>query len=271
MSPRAASFGAAVVLLWMLAFSTLARAFDPPPLSGPVVDQANVIDAASEQRIGDKIRAYRGEVGPTIQVYIAPSLRGEDVTDVTYQVARAWKLGDAARDDGVLLFVATAEHKIRIETGKGVGDRITDVQAAGIIRDVIAPRLKAGDYAGGVEHGVDAIAQLLGAQSAPSQIPVQRSTHTSSIAPIVVGAVLMLVFFVLVTRGGGGRGGGGGGGGGLLGFLAGMWLGSRGHTGWSSGGNDWGGGGGDWGGGGGGGDWGGGGGDFGGGGASGDY
>jgi len=252
--------------LCLFLWSTLALAFTPPALTGPVVDEAGVLDSAARERIAQKIRGYRGEVGPQIQVYLAKSLQGEPDTDVAYTVARAWKLGDAERDDGILFLIAPAERKVRIETGKGVGGQVTDLQADQIIRTIVSPRLKAGDYAGGVEKGVDALASLLGAQSAPApQTPAREARGITPLAPIVVGAVLMIVLILAFKGGGGGRGGGGGGGG-ALGFLAGMWLGSASRGGgWSSGGGGWGGGGG------GGGGWGGGGGDFGGGGASGDY
>ena len=246
------------VALLLLVMPRLASAYAVPTLTGPVVDDARVLDASARARIDAQIRAIKGQDGPQIQVYIARSLQGEPIEDVAYQVARAWKLGDAVRDDGVLLLVAIAERKIRIETGKGVGDRVTDLQSADIIR-AMGPSFKRGDYAAGVQLAVDRLGRLLGATDGAVETAPQHPQEGGGAWPIALGILLMLVFLVIFSRRGGGGGGGGGG------FLAGALL----SSGWSERGGGWSSGGG-WSGGGGGG-WSGGGGGFGGGGASGDW
>ncbi len=199
-------------LLALLGVSRAALAFNPPPLSGPVVDQAGVLPAADKARIEGKLRALRGTSGPQVAVLILSSLGGESVEDVAYATAKAWKLGDAARDDGVLLLVATGERKIRIETGKGVGGDLTDLESNQIIRERIGPELKRGSYAAGIEAGVDAIAAKL-TGTAPPRSP----NAPPEWFPAVLVLGLLLTFFVVIfamvkmIRGAGRRGGSSGG------------------------------------------------------------
>lgn len=266
----------------------LAFAFTPPTLLGPVSDHASVLSAQESARIEAKIRAFRQSTGHEVAVLTVPTLGGETVEDYAYRTAKAWSLGSEKNDDGVLLLVATSERKIRIETGKGVGGELTDVQSSHIIRDRIAPELKRGNYGAGIEAGVDAIvARLSGLPDAPPPPPIVKAPKRSGIqlfVPVFIGLVFGTVILSVVIgairrrRGGGaysGYDGGSGGGssdwasGAGAGFIAGSdWSsGSSGGSDWSSGSS----GGSDWSSGSSGGDFGGGGGDFGGGGSSGDY
>lgn len=244
---------------------TSAWAFTPPTLEGPVTDKAHVIAAADKARIESKILSYKANGGHEIAVLTVTTLGGESVEDFAYNTARAWGLGSADKDDGVLLLIATQERKIRIETGKGVGGDLTDVETSRIIRDHIAPQLKKGAYAAGIETGVDLIEASLagkgGSLPPPKAKPQSTASKVSSLVILVLFLGVPLLVFVLIVKALAGRGGSGGG-----------W--SSGGSDWSSGGSsDWSSGGGssDWGSGGGGSDFGGGGGDFGGGGSSGDY
>jgi uncharacterized protein len=207
---RAASFLA--TLLALLGLSRAVLAFTPPPLGGPVTDLAGVLTPADSARIEAKLRALRGTSGPQVAVLTIPSLGGESVEDVAYATAKAWKLGDATRDDGVLLLVATGERKIRIETGKGVGGDLTDLECNEIIRGRIGPELKRGNYGTGIEAGVDAIAAKLSGKPMP---PSPNSPPEWFPAVLVLGIlfIFFLVFFAMYKafKSSGGRGGGSGG------------------------------------------------------------
>jgi uncharacterized protein len=253
-------------VLAVFGLSKGAWAFTPPKLEGPVTDTAHVLSAAEKAAIEGKLYALKANTGHEVAVLTVASLAGESVEDFAYATARAWALGSADKDDGVLLLVATGERKIRIETGKGVGGDLTDIESSRIIRERIGPELKKGAYGRGIEAGVDGIAAELGvgpgAPGMPAPLPKAKPAPSSS----PVGVILLIVFIFLpimfviwlVSKLSNAMRGGGGGGGSYTGY---------------SGGSDWssGGGGSDWSSGGGGSDFGGGGGDFGGGGSSGDY
>lgn len=238
-----------VTVLMILGISRAALAYSPPPLSGPVTDLAGVLAPADKARIEGKLRALKGTSGPQLAVLILPSLGGETVEDVAYATAKSWKLGDAVRDDGVLLLVATGERKIRIETGKGVGGDLTDLESNVIIRERIGPQLKRGNYAAGIEAGVDAIAAKLSGTAAP---PPPAPSAASVLMPLIflVGAfvVIFLVMIKMLKRSAQRRAGGASGGG----YESSSWQSndSSSSDSGSSGGSDYSGGGGDFGGGG---------------------
>ena len=101
------------------------------------------------------------------------------VADVAYETFNTWHVGSKQGDDGVLLVIAPAEHMTRIETGKGVGGALTDLDSSHINREIINPRLKAGDYYGAIDQGTDAILKTLvsgtpGGVSDPGRGPATR-------------------------------------------------------------------------------------------------
>jgi len=203
-------------------------------------------------------------------VLIYPSLKGEDDLDYTNRVANVWKVKD---DKALMLFVFVQDHKIRIQVGYGLEAVITDAYSSRVIRETIAPAFKQGQYATGLNAGLDALASKIDPNfTAPStgtavQQPVQRPIAPRSSMPapsgsdiailIVLFVIFLFVILPLLRRGGCGGCGGcllpmfwGGGGGGTFGG-GGF---SGGGGGWSTGGS-WGGGGSSFGGGGAGGSW----------------
>jgi len=183
---------------------------------------------------------------------IVPSLEGEPLEDYSMRVAEAWKLGRKGVDNGLLLFIAAQDRRARLEVGYGLEGRITDLESSRIIRGVLAPAFRAGDYAGGIERAFDALEKLAGGEAV--ELPQESPAGDRGISFGTWIFMLFIVLFLLRGRGGG-----------LGGFILGSMIG----RGWSSrGGGRFGGGGF---GGGGGGGFGGGGGSFGGGGASGGW
>ena len=103
-----------------------------PPLTGPVVDEAGVLDAGWETRLGDLARAARaqnGGTGPQLQYLLVSTLDGEPIENFSMRVAEAWKLGTQGKDDGVLVVVAVKDRKVRIEVGGGLEGGLTDAQS----------------------------------------------------------------------------------------------------------------------------------------------
>ena len=86
-----------------------------PPLTGRVVDQANLLSPADEQRLSAASQAVEREVGPQFVVVTVNSLQGHSIEDYGVQLGRTWRIGSRARNDGILLIVAPTEHKVRIE------------------------------------------------------------------------------------------------------------------------------------------------------------
>jgi uncharacterized protein len=285
-----------MIRIFFLAFAFLvaapAMAQTYPPLSGRVVDAADLLQPAQEAELTQKLEALEAATHRQLVVATVPSLDGRDIQEYGVGLGRAWRIGQQGANNGVILLVAPNERKVGIEVGYGMEGVLTDALSGQIIRDTILPRFRDNDYPGGIIAGTDAlIAQLQAPPEAAERNlrqaaanDQQRTSHRrgGSIVPLLIWGGIFL-FIVLPALGAGlsGRRYGGrrrvstwgpghrGGDSGLGWMVLGAALGSMNRGG---GGSSWGGGGGSsWGGGGGGGGFSGGGGSFGGGGASGGW
>src|SRR5205085_2850220 len=138
-----------VLLLALFALVTPAAAQNfPERPKTPVLDQAGILRPEQVVDISSKSQALYASSRRTFFVAIVKSLDGATVEDYGGGLLRAWKVGDAKNDDGVILLVAPADRKVRIETGYGAEGFLPDILAGRIIRDTIVPRFKAGDMSG---------------------------------------------------------------------------------------------------------------------------
>lgn len=178
-----------------------------PALTGPVVDGASLLGPDQRQTLADKLKAQEDKTSDQVVVATVPSLGGLEVEDYANRLYRAWKLGEAKRNNGVLLLVALAERKVRIEVGYGLEGALTDAVTGLIIRTAIAPRFKTGDYAGGLSAGTDAILAVLSGDAEEWQRRAAPKTE-SGIDPIVLFVIAIIVILIISRLMGGGGGGG---------------------------------------------------------------
>jgi uncharacterized protein len=197
-----------VAVLIALCFASFAFALDFPELTGRVVDQAGVMSAESKSDIEAKSKTLEDKSGIQLVVATVKSLQGSDIETYANQLFRTWKLGEAKKNNGVLLLVAPNERKVRIEVGYGLERPLSDPLAAEIIRNAIIPRFKAGDFSGGIEGGIDGIIEVLSRDSASWQpkAPALRSTKDLLLENIVievavVGCILALAAILIAGYG----------------------------------------------------------------------
>jgi len=169
------------VLLCCGLFSCEVLAADVPALTGRVVDGAGVLSAPARARIEAALRAHEERTTDQVAVLTVPALGGESIEGYAERVFKAWKLGRADRDNGVLLVVATGDRRLRIEVGYGLEGALTDGKAGEIIRAALTPRFKQGDYDGGIEAGIAAIIGALGKGAASSPAAPEVGTAKSSV------------------------------------------------------------------------------------------
>jgi uncharacterized protein len=236
------------LLRWLLcAALTLyvgtASALDVPPLNERQVnDLAGMLDPAYAQALESKLATYERATGHQFALLTVPTLDGDVVEDFAVRAFETWKLGDAKRDDGLLLVVALEDRRMRIEVGYGLEGAVTDLFAGQVIRDVLTPAFREGRAAEGIDKAFDLL--MAKAQGIEVGVPQPRARRGSGIgAGSVIFIVILILFF---SRFGGGGGGGRRRRGGIL-FLPGGFGGG----GFGGGGGGWGGGGGGFGGGGG--------------------
>lgn len=178
-----------------------------PELTGPVVDQAQVLPADVKDAITQKLLAYDQDSGNQLVVVTVPTLDSYPLDEWGYQLGRHWGIGRQGANTGALLLVDTGEHKLRIEVGYGLEGTLTDALSDDIIRNVIVPRFKQGDVPGGISAGVDAILQVLGGEA--QEVKHQKRADYSS----TLFLVFIVIFILLRVLGAGhwlGRGGGSG-------------------------------------------------------------
>jgi uncharacterized protein len=194
---RAARWLCALLLLQL----TLVHAAAPlPSLQSHLNDYAGVLPARGPA-IDAKLKAFEAQSGHQVFVLTVDRLPA-DTSIEAYAVAvfEQWQPGRKGRDDGALLVIATGDKKMRIETGYGLEDKLTDLQSARIVREVIAPRFKQGDIEGGVADGVDAMLAVIGGQpvAAPLANAATQDKEISGAAKwIVLGLFGFLLLFAL--------------------------------------------------------------------------
>src|ERR1700734_2202415 len=189
---------------------TTAFALDFPQLTGRVVDQAGVMSADSRSAVEAKLKDLEDKSGIQLVVATVKSLQGSDVETYANQLFRAWKIGQAQKNNGVLLLVAPAEHKVRIEVGYGLEGTLTDALSSVIIASAIVPRFKTNDYSGGIERGVDGIISVLSGDTADWQPnpQVRRDDPGGAFAalfPFLFFIAIILIFHFLSRFTGSGR------------------------------------------------------------------
>ncbi len=128
-----------------------------PPLTGRVVDKAQLLSPTAASKIDSALAAHESQTSNQLVVLTLPSLEGQPLEEFSHQVATAWALGQKGTDNGVLFLIAVKEKKLRIEVGYGLEGTLTDAKSSRIIRHEVVPRFRAGDFSGGVVAGVNAI------------------------------------------------------------------------------------------------------------------
>lgn len=206
--PRAPAPPLRLALVWLLLALCAAAVAEPrfPPLSGRVVDAAGLLDAAAAARLEAQLGQFESASGIQLVVATLPDLQGYTIEEFGYQLGRSWGIGQKDSNNGVLLIVAQAERKVRIEVGYGLEGTLTDALSSSIINSVIVPRFKAGRFEDGIEQGAAAIMQALRGEYQP-----QRRAEPASRGGLLILLVMFMAVMFLRSFGGGGGGFGRGG------------------------------------------------------------
>ena len=231
------------LLLIVMLVATLAQAdLQFPPLTGRVVDNAQMIEPAARAQLDQQLQAHEAATGEQLVVVTLPNLQGAEIADFGYQLGRHWGIGQKDKNNGALLIVARDERKLRIEVGYGLEERLTDAQSSVIINQVITPAFKNGHFSKGISDGVAAMLVVLGGNplDEPSTIYEPSGAADDDFISRHPGLMVFLVMLFILTIfvlqmlgllpagrggsggsaggfGGGGGGFGGGGGGGFSG------------------------------------------------------
>ncbi|KIM10205.1 MAG: hypothetical protein KU37_11560 [Sulfuricurvum sp. PC08-66] len=173
--------GALVASLWAL---------EVPPLTGRVVDTAGLFTAAQSAKLTAQLSSIETNTTHQIAVLTIPSLEDENLENYAHQVASTWQLGQAKKDNGVLLLIVKDSHDIRIEVGYGLEGALPDGLAGTIIRREMVPHFKEEHYYKGVKAAIEAIDAATRGEYTPEE-PMSEEEEE------FMWVVLGVIFFIL--------------------------------------------------------------------------
>lgn len=170
--------GIAAALALAIVLSLSAFAAELLTLTGRVVDQADMLDAGTEARLTQTLAAFEQKSSDQIVVATIESLDGESIEEFANRQFRAWGLGQAGENNGVLLLVAKSDRKMRIEVGYGLEGTMTDLLSSLIINETMVPFFRAGDFDGGVSAAVNDIITVLEGNATELEARKKRNPST---------------------------------------------------------------------------------------------
>jgi uncharacterized protein len=146
-----------IVLAWLASLAACQSALAQPkfpPLTGRIVDEAQLLSSADEQELTQTLADLEAKSTDQLVIYTTNSLQGYEIEDFGYQLGRAWRIGQAGVNNGALLIVAPKDRKVRIEVGRGLEPQLTDIMTRLIIQNAILPAFRRGDFSAGIKAGV---------------------------------------------------------------------------------------------------------------------
>ncbi len=215
--PETAQYGSAQWLLLLLAaHGAGCVAAQPlvavPPLSERVIDLTGTLTAVESQNLIAKLAAFEAEAGPQIVVLMVPTTQPEDIASYAQRVGETWKIGRRDVGDGLLVIVAKNDRKLWIAPAKALEGAVPDLAARKIVAETITPRFKQGNFAGGIDAGVDALISRIKGENLPAPTARDRSRGGGAgdfgFAPfeLLLFAFVALPILATVLRGIFGRG-----------------------------------------------------------------
>lgn len=197
----------------LLAVAVTSAAARQTPLPAPpadyVLDQAGVLSPAQKSALAGKLAQFERDTSNQLWVCILPQVPDDyAMEDFTQRTAEAWKVGRKQRDNGIVLFVFPQSRQTRIEVGYGLEGAVPDALASGIINAEMIPSFRAGDMAGGIVRGADALmAASRGEYHGSGRTMGEEQGEASDPAAALVFWIILIVILVIVVRRSQSRGG----------------------------------------------------------------
>jgi uncharacterized protein len=182
-------------LLALLAGAARAQDLLPvPSLTGRVIDQTATLQSGQLAALASKLEQFERAAGPQIVVLLVPTTQPEDIAAYAQRVADTWKIGRRNVGDGLLIVVDMGAHRIRIEVAKALEGAVPDLAARQVIANAITPAFKKGDFAGGLNAGVDQLMARIKGEGLPA--PQTQSKGASGLGEGLDWQELAMFFFV---------------------------------------------------------------------------
>jgi len=170
------------------------EALEVPALKGYVNDYAGMMSQETRLKIENGLKAFEQTDSTQIVILTIPSLEGEVLEQFSIKVAEAWKIGQKGKDNGAILLVSKQDRKTRIEVGRGLEGKLTDLMAGRIVNSVINPRFKQGDFDGGFIAATQALIDVSRGEFKVDETQTPKAKKRSSSLPVlfIFGAIALL-------------------------------------------------------------------------------
>lgn len=178
-----------------------AAALEVPPLTARVNDYANILSESTEQQLEKLLQLFEQKETTQIGVLTIQSLQGDNLERFSIQVVEQWKLGQQKTDNGVLLLIAKEDRKLRIEVGYGLEGKLTDLVSGKIIKHIITPRFREGNFDQGLIDGVNAVMSVVRGEFSDQLAQMQKKNkHTTDRGGIIMFLAFTYYFIGAMLR-----------------------------------------------------------------------
>jgi len=171
-----------------------------PPLKGRVTDLTGTLKPEQAVSLEQLLQSFEARKGSQIAVLIVPTTAPETIEQYSLRVAEQWKIGRKKVDDGAILVVAKNDRALRIEVGYGLEGALNDATANRIIREVIVPRFREGDFYGGINAGIDRMIRVIDGEPLPAPAKAARPADEGVLQILPVLLILALVAGAILRR-----------------------------------------------------------------------
>ena len=182
-----------MLFLFFLSFASPAFAqFQiPEKPDGYVTDRAGLLSPAAVQQLDQKLRQFESETSTQVVVATFPAMDGGSIEDISVRMATQWKVGQKGRNNGVLFLIFRDDHQMRIEVGYGLEGVLTDAASSQIIRQIVTPQFRTGNFEQGVVEGTNAIL-------AATQGEFQALSEKQGDGASVLRVLFIIILFIIV-------------------------------------------------------------------------
>lgn len=201
-----AFFRSLFLLLFLIPAISFGQNIPDQPV-GHVNDFANLMTRSEQQQLEQKLRNYRDTTTTVIAVATINSLEGRNIQQVGTELFNRWNIWEGDKNNGVLVLISKQDRRMRIDVGYGLEGAIPDVMAGRIIRDVLTPAFKKGNYYAGLDRATTIIIQLARGEF-EGQLTDRRSSSKDDTASLIVFLLFLAFVIYASSRSGGGKNGG---------------------------------------------------------------
>jgi uncharacterized protein len=164
-----------------------------PPLTARVTDLTGTLTREQQAGLERMLQEFEARKGSQLAVLMVPSAAPEAIEQYALRVAEQWKIGRKKVDDGAIMVVAKDDRALRIEVGYGLEGALNDATANRIIRELIVPRFREGDFYGGINAGLDRMMRVIDGEPLPAPAKSAPGAQGETFQMLPVLLILALV------------------------------------------------------------------------------